>query len=385
MRARAGGRVGSGAPSRRVRVALGERSYPIEIGHGSLDAVGPAVAAATGAKRVMLVTVPPVARRYAARVERSLKAAGLKSRRFVVPDGERTKSLAQAGKLYDAMLEAGADRSSAVVALGGGVVGDLAGFVAATLLRGLPIVQVPTSLLAMVDSSVGGKTGVNVAQGKNLVGAFHQPRLVWIDAATLETLPPRQLAAGLAEVVKHAAIRDARLFARLERQLDAIQALDPAVMVPILQRNCAIKADVVARDEREGGLRMLLNFGHTLGHAVEALRRYRGVLHGEGVAMGMSFAARRSEQLGLAPAGTAERLVGLLERIGLPTELPAYPRSAYLEALSVDKKKRDAHVHFVVLRGIGKAETRPLTLAQILPAGAGGLGGGAGRRSAGRR
>ncbi|MAE93099.1 MAG: 3-dehydroquinate synthase [Deltaproteobacteria bacterium] len=368
---RAGGQRAARGPTparRRVRVALGERSYPIEIGHGTLAELGPAVARATGAGRVMLLTVPPVARHYAARVERSLRAAGLKVTRFVVPDGERTKNLLQARKLYDAMLSAGADRSSAVLALGGGVVGDLGGFVAATLLRGLPVVQVPTSLLAMVDSSVGGKTGVNVPRGKNLVGAFHQPRLVWIDSATLSTLPGRQLAAGMAEVVKHAAILDEKLFRRLERDVPRLMDLDPTVLVPVLQRNCAIKAEVVARDEREAGPRMLLNFGHTLGHAAEALKGFRGILHGEAVSMGMAFAAHRSEELGLAPSGTAERLVDLLARVGLPTALPDFPRSAYLRALSVDKKKRAAHIHFVVLRRIGKAETRPLRPAEIWPA-----------------
>jgi 3-dehydroquinate synthase len=248
-------------------------------------------------------------------------------------------------------------------------VGDLAGFAAATLMRGLPFVQVPTSLLAMVDSSVGGKTGINVSRGKNLVGAFHQPRLVWMDAALLRTLPARQRAAGLAELVKHAAIADADLFERLEDRLERIAALEPGPLVRALERSCAIKADVVARDERESGLRMLLNFGHTLGHAVEALARYRGVLHGEAVAMGMVFAARRSEALGMAPEGTADRLAALLARADLPTELPDHPRRAYLRALSVDKKKRDARIRFVVLRRIGKADTVPLTPAEILPPG----------------
>lgn len=366
---RGGRRSAEALPTRRVRVSLGERSYPIEIGVGTLDAVGPAVAAATGARRAMLISVPPVARRYAARVERSLRGAGIRSKRLVVPDGERTKNLGQVAKLYDACLAAGVDRSSVVVALGGGVVGDLAGFVAATLLRGIPVVQIPTSLLAMVDSSVGGKTGVNVDRGKNLVGAFHQPRLVWIDAKTLDSLPPRQLAAGLAELIKHAAIRDERLFRRLERDLDGLLALDPRVLLPILQRNCAIKAAVVSEDEREAGTRMLLNFGHTLGHAVEALKKYRGILHGEAVAMGMTFAAERSEELGLAPSGTADRLRRLLERAGLPTQLPDFPRSAYLRAVAVDKKRRDDHVHFVVLRTIGRAEIRPLRIAEIWPAG----------------
>jgi shikimate kinase/3-dehydroquinate synthase len=362
-------RLGLGAPARRrVEVALGERSYGIEIGAGTLGELGAALKRAVAPTRVFVITTAPVGRRWAGRVLRSLRDAGLRARRFDVPDGERSKSLAQAGRLYDALLAAGADRGSAILALGGGVVGDLAGFVAATLLRGLPVVQVPTSLLAMVDSSVGGKTGVNVARGKNLVGAFHQPRLVWIDAAALATLPPRQLRAGLAEVVKHAAIRDAALFAMLEAEGERLlEGFAAERWVPILERNCRIKAELVAQDERESGPRMLLNFGHTLGHAVETLARYRGVLHGEAVAMGMAFAARRSEALGLAEPGSAERLVGLLARLGLPTALPKHPRRAYLAALAVDKKKRDARIHFVALRAIGRAETVALLPREILP------------------
>jgi 3-dehydroquinate synthase len=285
----------------------------------------------------------------------------------VVPDGDRTKNLRQVAKLYDAFLEKGADRHTAVIALGGGMVGDLAGFAAATYLRGVPFVQVPTTVLAMVDSSIGGKTGVNVAQGKNLVGAFHQPRLVWIDVEVLRSLPVRQRAAGLVEAVKHGAILDRELFARFEEQVEAARALEPDVLLPLLARACAIKADVVARDERERGLRTLLNFGHTLGHAVEKLSRYRGVLHGEAVAMGMVFAARRSESLGIAPPGTAERVEALLRRLEVPTELPDFPRRAYLSALRVDKKRREAHIRFVVLRRIGAAETVPLTPAEVFP------------------
>ncbi|HEY8123085.1 MAG TPA: 3-dehydroquinate synthase [Myxococcota bacterium] len=350
-----------------IHVELGARGYPIQIGVGTLGQLGSAVKERTGASRAFVVTVPPVAKRWAPPVERSLKAAGLTVKRLVVPDGERSKSLRQAEQLYDALLAAEADRGSVLIALGGGVVGDLTGFVAATLLRGVAFVQVPTSLLAMLDSSVGGKTGVNVKRGKNLVGAFHQPKLVWIDAATLRSLPRRELLAGLAEGVKHAAIRDAKLFALLERELERLLALDPEVLLPFLARNCAIKAGVVSRDERESGERMLLNFGHTLGHAVEALSKYRGVLHGEAVAMGMAFAARRSEELGLAAPGSAVRLVALLARAGLPTELPPFPRRAYLDAISADKKRRDAHIRFVALRMIGSAETVPLRPEEILP------------------
>jgi 3-dehydroquinate synthase len=359
------------ADTRTLRVELGERGYPIHIGNGTLAELGAAVRERTGARRAFVLTAPPIAKRWAAPVERSLAAAGIRPKRIVIPDGERSKNLGQAAKLYDALLAGEADRGCVLVALGGGVVGDLTGFVAATLLRGVAFVQVPTTLLAMIDSSVGGKTGVNVKRGKNLVGAFYQPRLVWIDAATLKTLPRRELLAGLAEGVKHAAIRDAKLFALLERDLERLLALDPEVLLPFLTRNCAIKAEVVSRDEREAGERMLLNFGHTLGHAIEALSRYRGVLHGEAVAMGMAFAARRSEELGLAQPGSAVRLVALLARAGLPTDLPHFPRRAYLEALSADKKKKDEQIRFVALRAIGRAETVALRPEEIFPPEAG--------------
>ena len=352
---------------RTVEVELGERSYPIQLGVGTLASAGGEIARHTKASQAIVVTVPPVGRRYAPTLLRSLRDAGIKAARVEVPDGDATKNLRQVSRLYDAFLEKGADRRTLVVALGGGMVGDLAGFAAASYLRGVPFVQVPTTILAMVDASIGGKVGVNLRQGKNLVGAFHQPRLVWIDVATLRTLPARQRAAGMAEVVKAAAIADAALFARLERDAEAVMALDPDALVPVLERACAIKADVVSRDEREGGLRMLLNFGHTLAHAVEKETGYRKVLHGEAVAMGMAFAARRSEELGLAPEGTHTRLRDLLERLGLPTELPPFPRSAYLAALRVDKKRQDTRIHEVVLRGIGKAETLPLTPAEVYP------------------
>jgi len=357
----------TGPWKRTVSVDLDERSYPIVLGAGSLDRLGEAVVRRTKARRAAVVTVPPVGRRYAARALRSLRAAGLVARRFEVPDGDRSKNLRQAARLYDALLEAGVDRGSVVVALGGGMVGDLAGFVAATLLRGLDFVQVPTTVLAMVDSSIGGKVGVNLPRGKNLVGAFHQPRLVWIDVDVLGSLPRRQRAAGLAEVVKAAAIRDAELFDDLEALGPRLLDEAPEGLLAVLERACAIKAEVVARDEREAGLRMLLNFGHTLGHAIEALRGYAGLLHGEAVAIGMAFAARRSEALGLAPAGTADRVATLLERLELPTRVPPFPRRAYLRALRVDKKRREEHIRFVALRRIGRAETVPLSAAEILP------------------
>jgi len=374
-----GGAVGPG--ERTVRVELGERSYAVRIGWGSLAQLGPRVAE-LGAQRAALVTVPPVGRRYGAAALRSLRGAGLRATRLEVPDGDRTKNLGQVARLYEAFADAGLDRSSVVVALGGGMVGDLAGFAAATWLRGIAVVQVPTTLLAMIDSSVGGKTGVNLRRGKNLVGAFHQPKGVHVDAAVLRSLPRRVLAAGMAEVIKHGAIRDAALFELLERDLERVMALgDPDLVLDVLEQAVAVKTVVVGLDEREQGLRVLLNFGHTLGHAVEALRGYRGVLHGEAVSMGMVFAARRSESLGIAPEGTAERLAALLRRAGLPSELPDFPRKAYLSALAVDKKKREARIRFVVLKGIGEADTLPLTPEEILPPAARSSG----RRGAGRR
>ncbi len=364
--------------SRSVRVDLGERSYEVRIGHGILAEAGAAVRRATRCERAVVVTVPPVGRRYGRLLLRSLAEAGIRASRVTVPDGDASKSLPQLRRLYEAFLDRGADRSTAVISLGGGMVGDLAGFAAATFLRGMPFVQVPTSLLAMVDASVGGKVAVNLPRGKNLVGAFHQHRLVWADLSTLESLPRRERAAGLAEIVKAGAILDAELFERLEAELEAVLDLEPRALARAVERACRIKAAVVARDEREAGHRMLLNFGHTLAHAVERLQHYRGLLHGEAVAAGMVFAARRSEELGLAPAGTSKRLRALLARADLPTELPPFDRRAYLRALQVDKKRREREIRFVALRRIGRARVISLRPAEILPPGS------RGRRSVAR-
>jgi 3-dehydroquinate synthase len=358
-----GGRV-----LRTVEVGLGERSYPVQIGAGTLAGLGEEIRQRSGARRAVVLTVPAVGRRYAGRLLRSLRAAGLRCKRIDVADGDSTKNLRQVAKLYESLLDFEADRHTVLVALGGGMIGDLTGFVAATYLRGIPFVQVPTTLLAMVDASVGGKTGVNLTRGKNLVGAFYQPRLVSIDVETLDSLPARERAAGFAEVIKKAAIWDAAFFEQLEREAEALTALEPDALVPVLERAVGIKAEVVSRDEREQGLRMLLNFGHTMGHALEALLRYRKLRHGEAVAIGMVYAARRSEALGCSPPGTAERLERLCQRFDLPTQLLSFERRAYLAALRVDKKKRDSRIHYVVLEGIGRAKTVPLTPAQIAAA-----------------
>lgn len=361
-------RAGDDTRERRIAVPLGARGYEIRIGAGGSEKIGLEIARATGAKQVAVVTVPEVGRRHAGPLIASLRAAGVKAEKILVPDGDASKSLDQLARLYDAFLSQGLDRSSALVALGGGMVGDLTGFAAATYLRGIPFVQVPTTILAMVDASIGGKTAVNVKQGKNLVGAFHQPSLVWIDTAFLASLPLRQRAAGMAEVVKAAALWDADFFAALEQDCDAILALEPAALISALDRACRIKVEVVSQDERERGVRALLNFGHTLAHAIEAEQGYREILHGEAVSIGMVHAARLSEALGLAPAGTRDRLQRLLERLGLPVENPSRDRKAQLAAIRVDKKKVGGKIKYVALRQIGRAETVELTPAQILPA-----------------
>jgi 3-dehydroquinate synthase len=354
---------------RTVEVDLGERSYPVQIGVGTLPLVGEAVQkSCDGPERAVVVTVPEVGRRYAGKLVRSLRAAGMRSHRIDVPDGDATKNLRQMASLYEELLDIGADRRTVLVALGGGMVGDLTGFTAATFLRGIPFVQIPTTVLAMVDASVGGKTGVNLRRGKNLVGAFHQPKLVSIDVETLASLPMRERAAGFAEVIKVAAIWDADLFERLETDAEALMDLELDALVRVIDRAVGIKAEVVSQDEREHGVRMLLNFGHTIAHALETLLRYRRLLHGEAVAIGMIYAARRSEALGLAASGTAERLEALCARFGLPTELHPFERSAYLSALRVDKKRQNARIHYVILEDIGRASTVALTPSEIVAA-----------------
>jgi 3-dehydroquinate synthase len=288
--------------------------------------------------------------------------------KLVVPDGERAKTLRVAGRLYDSLAELGVARDTVLIGLGGGTTCDLAGFVASTWLRGLPLVQVPTTLLAQVDASVGGKTALNHARGKNLIGTFYQPRMVWIDTDVLATLPPRERRAGLAEVIKVAAIWDAEFFKWLEENLDGVLRLERDALTSAVSRACGIKSEVVGLDERESGLRALLNFGHTLGHAIELVTGLRRVRHGEAVAIGMAFAAQLSERRGLAPAGTAARLDTLLRRAGLPTEAPDLhaQKAAYLRAIAVDKKLANERIAFVALREIGRAELVPLAPAEIL-------------------
>jgi 3-dehydroquinate synthase len=342
-----------------IRVNLEKRTYDICVGAGLLPQLGSLIAPLGLGRRLGLVTHPALAELYAPAVEDSLRRAGHDVALLSVPSGESSKALDRVCALAREMVQAGLDRGSAVLALGGGVVGDLAGFVAAILFRGIPFVSLPTTLLAQVDSSVGGKTGVNLPEGKNLVGAFHQPRLVVADVATLQTLSEREFRSGLAEVVKHAMIADAGLFRLLEEAADAIQRREPDVLRIVVARNCAIKAAVVEEDEREGGRRAILNFGHTVGHALEAALTYGSVTHGEAVARGMLTAAELSVQRGLCPRPDADRLAALLTRLGLLTA--AAPSFESLEKyLLTDKKRRSGTLQIVLTHGVGSATLAPL-------------------------
>lgn len=339
---------------RELEVALGERRYPIRIGRGLLGD-GEALAALVPGRHALVVTDGNVAPHYLQRVQAAL--AGKQLGTVVLPPGEQEKTLARFGEVMAALAALGASRDATVLALGGGVVGDLAGFAAACWMRGVRFVQLPTTLLAMVDSSVGGKTAVDLPQGKNLVGAFHQPSAVIADTATLDTLPPRELRAGLAEVVKYGALGDAGFFAWLEQHAEALLAREPAVLAEAIARCCAHKAGIVARDETERGERMLLNLGHTFGHAIETEQGYGGLLHGEAVAVGMVLAARLSAQLGRAPAADAERLAALLTRLGLPTRIPpGLDPAALLARMRLDKKAVSGTLRLIVWRGLGQAE-----------------------------
>ncbi len=337
-----------------VRVALAERTYPIHIGAGLLERADLLVPLLPQ-RRVAVVTNHTVAPLYLDRVARALEAVGVASARVVVPDGEAHKDWSTLNMVFDALLENRCDRKTAIVALGGGVIGDLAGFAAATYQRGVPFVQVPTTLLAQVDSSVGGKTAINHPLGKNMIGAFYQPLLVVADMDTLATLPPAELRAGLAEVIKHGAIHDAPFFDWLEANLDALLRLDRDALAYAVQRSVEIKAAVVAVDERETGLRALLNFGHTFGHAIEAGLGFGAWLHGEAVAAGMVMAADLSTRLGLLDRVAADRLHRLIARAGLPAVGPALGPDRYLDLMALDKKAEAGRMRFVLLDRLGAA------------------------------
>ncbi|MFO7169317.1 MAG: 3-dehydroquinate synthase [Chloroflexota bacterium] len=328
-------------------------SYEVVVAPGALAGLPERLRALGQRGALWLVSDTGVHERFGAPLEERLRAAGYAVRSYSVA-GEASKDLAVAAELYGWMIGGGVERRDIVLALGGGVVGDLAGFVAATVLRGIGLVQLPTTLLAMVDSAIGGKTGVNHALGKNLIGAFHQPLLVLADTDTLGTLPPRELRSGWAEVIKHAVIRDAGLFELLE-QSGRPSAVDPA----LIRRAVKVKVDIVNVDERETGERMLLNYGHTLGHAIEAAAGYGTLLHGEAVAIGMHLEARIAERLGMLDAATVERQRALLTAYGLPTQLPAGMDVDQIMALALrDKKVRAGKIRWVLATGIGGATVR---------------------------
>ena len=336
-----------------IPVRLGTQSYSIIVERGALQRVGESVRALGVGRRAALVTSPDIMRLHGKRVVDRLRDGGFEIALVEVPDGEAAKQLAVAARCWDALLEARLDRSSTVLALGGGTVGDVAGFVAATYMRGVNLVQLPTTVLAQVDSSSGGKTAIDHPKAKNLIGAFHQPRLVIIDPATIDTLPERDYRSGLAEVVKHGVVLDATYFARLERDTAAILARDPATLEEVIGGSCRLKADVVERDERESDLRAVLNYGHTIGHALEAATAFGRWTHGEAVSLGMIAEARLAQRVGLASGETVARQERLLVALGLPVSAPAIDVDDVLAAITRDKKSRDDRVPFVLAPEIG--------------------------------
>ncbi|MCH8156648.1 MAG: 3-dehydroquinate synthase [Nitrospinae bacterium] len=342
---------------KRLTIDLADRSYDILIGRDLLMRTGEFLADRLNPSRVVVVTHPSIRRLFGEKIESSLAAGGLNNPEFIeVPAGEASKSLKQAESVYDRLLELHCDRQSVLIALGGGVIGDLTGFIAATYQRGISFVQVPTTLLSQVDSSVGGKTAVNHPRGKNMIGSFHQPRLVVIDLETLHTLSPNEFRAGLAEVVKYGVIADAELFAFLEANAERILSLDSACLEHIIETSCAIKAEVVEKDERESRYRMVLNFGHTFGHAIEALTGYTRLLHGEAVAIGMVQAARLSAETGRCAGDVPQRIAALLKKFGLPTQSPDLKPADVIESMYHDKKTEHNKLRFIMVKDIGSIE-----------------------------
>jgi len=346
-------------------VGLGERSYPIHIGSGLL--VQPELLQVhIPQKRVAIVSNTTVAPLYLERLQHTLKAIGVSSVTVILPDGEEYKNFETLNLIYDALLKNRCERSTPLIALGGGVIGDMTGYAAATYLRGVPFIQIPTTLLAQVDSSVGGKTGINHPLGKNMIGAFYQPQLVLADTDTLNTLPDNELSAGLAEVIKYGLIRDLPFLEWLEQNMDKLLARDTAALQYAITRSCQNKAEVVAADERESGERALLNLGHTFGHAIESGMGYGNWLHGEGVAAGTIMAADLSQRLGWITTQDVARIRKLFERARLPVVAPDLGAEKYLEYMGLDKKVEDGKIRFVLLKKIGHAVVYGDAPAQLL-------------------
>ena len=348
-----------------VTVALGERSYAIHIGQHLLDHAGDLLAEQPLTRKALVVTQPAIGAAYGARVMESLRRQGFVAETFEVRDAEEAKSLAWLERVYDRLIAMRLDRRSPVIALGGGVVGDLAGFAAATYLRGVPFVQIPTTLLAQVDSSIGGKTAINHPRGKNLIGAFYQPRMVLIDVDTLQTLPPRELRSGMAEVVKYGVIAEPDLFERLEHCTLETLRQDAGLLTQVIRECCRIKAEVVAADEHEDGLRAILNFGHTFGHAIEAAGGFSTYTHGEAVAIGMVWAAELSLRMGLCEPPLLGRLRRLLSALGLPTALMGHV-DGIRDALLMDKKVLAGRSRFILVEGLGQVSIRDDVPSQLV-------------------
>jgi len=349
-----------------LTVNLGDRSYPIYLGKGILSQTGEFMKRAGCGVKVGVVTNPTVKKLYFETLQKVLRSAGYSVTAILVPDGEEHKSIKSLSAIYDQLIRERFERSSSLIALGGGVVGDLAGFAAATFLRGIPYIQIPTTLLAQVDASVGGKTAINHPEGKNLIGAFYQPKLVVVDVSVLQTLPKRELAAGLAEVIKYGIIQDPELFSLLEDDLENLLGLDQEILEKAIAASCAIKARVVEKDEREDDFRAILNFGHTIGHALESQTGYERLLHGEAVAIGMAKAATISAGEGYCDDASLKRIHHLIERTGLPTELPSYiSLEELVKRMEVDKKSLAGKIKFVLCAGIGKVLFHRLSPEEI--------------------
>lgn len=348
-----------------LKVDLGDRSYPITIGRSLLsnpDLLAPHIPGS----RVVIVTNTVVAPLYLEPVREMLAGLGKRVAAIVLPDGEEHKNWASLMQVFDALLEQKCDRKTTLVALGGGVIGDLTGFAAATYMRGVPFIQIPTTLLAQVDSSVGGKTGINHPLGKNMIGAFYQPQAVIADTRTLNSLPPRELSAGLAEVIKHGAIIDPQFFAWIETNIAKLIARDDAALAFAIRRSCEIKAEVVRQDEREGGLRAILNFGHTFGHAIEAGLGYGEWLHGEAVGCGMVMAADLSHRLGFIDGSARSRIEAVVQAAGLPVAAPDLGQQRWLELMEVDKKNEGGQIKFILLKPLGTSVVMPVPQQPLL-------------------
>lgn len=340
---------------RTLTVSLDERSYPIHIGQGLLQRSDLFAPYLPSKGKVAIVTNTVVGPLYLDKMKAIISGLGLEPLPIVLPDGERFKNWETLNLIFDALLGANCERKTPLIALGGGVTGDMGGFAAACYQRGMPFIQVPTTLLSQVDSSVGGKTAINHPLGKNMIGAFYQPRLVVADISTLETLAPREFRAGLSEVIKYGLIRDASFFEWCETHLDALLAKDPAALMEAVERSCAHKAEVVAADEREAGERALLNLGHTFGHAIETGMGYGEWLHGEAVAAGTVMAAQLSQQMGWISQADQARITQIFSRAGLPVKGPAMPTEQYVELMAHDKKVLDGQLRLVLLKQIGQA------------------------------